>query len=467
MELGQGIFSESGEVEALEGIILDISDRKRAENILIYNNEYDNWTGLHNRAYLEGLLNTDRRNERDGKRALVGINLSTMHVLSLTYGFQYSQGLIKRAAAALSTLSDDTRKLFYTYENRFVFYVSEYKDKTDLTAFCADIVRALRSVLAIERIGGGIGIIEIDRTNGVSPDRLLKNLLMASEKALGNMEGDFPYSYYDEKMEAQIIREETIRLDLVRFVERGGGASFYLQFQPIYDLKEDRVTGFEALARLSSDTLGAVSPTEFIPIAEKTKLIIPLGKEIIKQAFRFMNRLSQSGNTTINVSINISAIQVLQSGFIDDLLQLVDEMQIDPKRICLELTESVFSSRYRDINAVLGQIKQHGIKIAIDDFGTGYSSFARERELNVDCLKIDKCFIDNLLTIREEEAVTGDIISMAHKLGHCVVAEGVEQELQMQYLRKYGCDMIQGYLISKPLDEELALELLAAGQNKR
>lgn len=100
------------------------------------------------------------------------------------------------------------------------------------------------------------------------------------------------------------------------------------------------------------------------------------------------------------------------------------------------------------------------MRIAIDDFGTGYSSFARERELNIDCLKIDKCFIDNLLLIREEEAISGDIISMAHKLGHCVIAEGVEQRKQLEYLRKHNCDMVQGYYISEPVDEDAAVEVL-------
>jgi len=460
LELGQGIFDKKGEVEALEGIILDISDRKKSEKTLKYNSEYDVWTGLHNRAFLEDVLKREQHSDFAVKRALIGINLSTMHLLSLTYGFQYSQGLIKRAADTLCALSDDTHRLYYTYENRFTFYVSNYNDKSELSEFCSSIVSVLKSVLAIERIDGGIGIIEIDKTNGKSVDHLLKNLLIASEKALGEIETDFGYSFYDENMESQILREETIRLDLVRVLEGESGAVFYLQFQPIYDMKLGKITGFEALARLKSDRLGSISPIEFIPIAEKTKLIIPLGKEIIKQAIAFISKLSQSGNKTATVSINVSAIQILQPGFMDVLLSLVDDQSIDPKRVSLELTESVFSSRYRDINTVLGLIKEHGIEIAIDDFGTGYSSFARERELNVDYLKIDKSFIDNLVLYKEEEAVTGDIISMAHKLGHRVIAEGVEHEEQVRYLKKYGCDMIQGYLISKPLGADEALTFL-------
>lgn len=462
MELGQGIFGESGELEALEGIILDVSDRKKAESILKYNSEYDVLTGLHNRSFLENLLREEQITKRGVKRALVGINLSTMHILGLTYGFQYSQALIKRVADTLSAMSNENRRLFYTYENRFVFYLSNYADKTELTAFCEEIIRVLQTVLKAERIGGGIGIIEIDGSSEASPDRVLKNLLVASEKALASMEGDFSYSFYDEAMEALIVREELIRLELIRVLERKSGARFYLQFQPIYELRTDRVVGFEALARLTSDQLGEISPTEFIPIAEKTKLILPLGKEIIRQSFQFIERMCQIGNSTASVSINISAIQILQTGFLEDMLLMIDEFRIDPRRICLELTESVFSSRYQDINTLLGLIKEHGIRIAIDDFGTGYSSFARERELNVDCLKIDKFFIDKLLQVREEQAVTGDIISMAHKLGHCAIAEGVEHEEQMRYLRKYGCDMVQGYYISMPLDEANALELLNA-----
>ena len=135
-------------------------------------------------------------------------------------------------------------------------------------------------------------------------------------------------------------------------------------------------------------------------------------------------------------------------------------MGVPTERIGLELTESIFSSDYEEINSILSRLRETGLHIAIDDFGTGYSSFARERELNIDCLKIDKHFIDKLLEIQPEEAITSDIISMAHKMGHYVVAEGVEYEKQKQYLLANECDKIQGYLIGKPSDEQVAIELL-------
>ena len=142
-------------------------------------------------------------------------------------------------------------------------------------------------------------------------------------------------------------------------------------------------------------------------------------------------------------------------------MSMMEKVGVTPHLVSFEITESIFSSNYQEVNKILGQLKDLGFHIALDDFGTGYSSFARERELNINCLKIDKYFIDKLMYLEEHEAITGDIISMVHRLGHCVVAEGVEHEKQRDYLKKHGCDKIQGYLISKPVDEETAIELLS------
>lgn len=460
LELAEGIFNENGEVEALEGIILDISNRKGMENHLRYLNEHDSWTGLYNRAYLENLLRSDAKNLKKEKRAAVGINLSTVHQLSMIYGFYYGQELIKKATEAMTLLCTDHHQLFNTYVNRFAFYVKDYEDKNELIAFCNTVVQTLESVLAAERIGGGIGIIEIDEDNEQDIDRVFKDLLIASEKAIAVIDRDFAFCFYDTNMEMQIIREETIRNELVQIAAGENSSRLYLQFQPILDLKLNRICGFEALARLNSDNLGVVPPLEFIAIAEKTKLSIPLSQNIILQAFHFLNRLKENGYDTISVSINISAIQLLRSDFVENLFDMIQEMQVNPANICIEITESFFASNYQVVNKILAKLVKIGIKIALDDFGTEYSSLARVRELNINCLKIDKHFIDKLLLLKEEEAITADIISMAHRLGHCVIAEGVEHEKQWQYLKNHGCDRIQGYLIAKPLDEEVAMELL-------
>ncbi|NBK22379.1 MAG: EAL domain-containing protein, partial [Spirochaetia bacterium] len=290
-------------------------------------------------------------------------------------------------------------------------------------------------------------------------DQLLRNVLVASEKAHTLWGSETPFCFFDKEMEQQMFREEEITSELMHLASGEGSGSLFLQYQPIYDVASESICGFEALARLKTPSLGLISPLEFIPITEKTKLIIPLGETIFLQAFRFLNRLRDQGCTQMSVSVNVSAIQLLRHDFIPSLQRMIKAMQIDARYLVLEITESVFASNYQEINRILGQLQKIGIQIAMDDFGTGYSSLARERELNVNCLKIDKFFIDKLMVLSDDEAISGDIISMAHKLGHCVVAEGIEHERQLAYLRRFHCDKIQGYLISRPLDEEAALAL--------
>ncbi|HAP57190.1 MAG TPA: sensor domain-containing phosphodiesterase, partial [Sphaerochaeta sp.] len=345
---------------------------------------------------------------------------------------------------------------------RFSFYVKGYRDKEDLIAFCKRISSLLETFLIIEGINWGIGIVEIGKGTTKDVEQLLRNVLVASEKALQQLHDDSSYCFFDKAMEEELYREEVITAELSRIAAGEGNGSLFLNYQPILDLGTNRIVGFEALARLQIPSLGLIPPLQFIPITEKTKLIIPLGDSIILQALRFLNTVQSLGYSDIFLSINISAIQLLKHDFNANLLRMIKAMQVDPHSICLEITESVFASNYQDINRVLGQLQSLGIQIAIDDFGTGYSSLARERELNINCLKIDKSFIDKLMTLTEEQAITGDIISMAHKLGHSVVAEGIEHEKQLQYLRKFNCDKIQGYLISRPVDDKAALALLKA-----
>jgi EAL domain-containing protein (putative c-di-GMP-specific phosphodiesterase class I) len=195
-----------------------------------------------------------------------------------------------------------------------------------------------------------------------------------------------------------------------------------------------------------------VSPLEFIPIAEKTKLILPIGEKVIVKAFHFLNKLRDLGYDKTVVSINISVIQLLSPDFTGRLFELITEMQVNPYNVCIEITESVFATDFDNINRLLGKLQGAGLNIIIDDFGTGYSSLSREGRLKVDCMKIDKYFIDNLMQIDLNKAITGDIISMAHKMGHWTIAEGVEHYIQLKYLEEHNCDRVQGYLISKPLD---------------
>lgn len=460
LEMGEGIFNENSEIKALEGIIIDITDRKAMENILKYNNEHDSWTGLYNRNYLEELLIKDGKKQNTKKRALININMTAVQSLTMAYGFHYTQDLIKEIVDVLNAHCTDTRQLFYTYENQFVFYLKGYQYKKQLTDFCDEVANTLESLLAAERVRGGIGVVEIDQNNKNDVDQLLKNILIASEEAFAIGDRDFGICFYDTEIETQMIREQDIKRELAQIAAGENGDCLFLQYQPILDLKTNQISGFEALARFKSSQLGLIPPLEFIPIAEESKLIIPIGDKVILQSFSFLNKLKEHGYANVKISINFSIIQLLKKDFCEKLFKMISKMRVIPSNIGIEITESVFESDYEKINRILGRLKKAGFIIAIDDFGTGYSSLARERELNINCLKIDQSFIDKLMYLEPEKTITDDIISMAHNLGHYVIAEGVEHEKQKQYLQRHGCDKIQGYLISKPLDEDIAIEFL-------
>jgi len=462
LEMGQGIYNDKGEVEALEGIVLDISDRKAVEDALKYNNEHDKWTGLYNREYLLQLLERDAKLKKKSKKALIGINLSMVQLLTATYGHQYSRNLIKKAAEALGRYCSSNRILFYPHENRFIFYLYDYEDKKELVDFSSAVAETLKSLFVAERIGGGIGIVEIEPDQDeLDIDLLLRKLMIASERYVSMLGRDFELCFYDEELEAVVSRERDIIEALSAIAaDDYTDNELFLLYQPILDLRTGSICGFEALARLRTKKLGIVSPLEFIPIAEKTKLILPIGEKVFAKALGFLKSLDELGYDGIFVSINISAIQLFSPDFTSSLFELISKVKVNPKNVSIEITESVIASDYDSINEIIKKLRSIGIRIAIDDFGTGHSSLAREKGLKADCMKIDRYFVDKLLYTDHNKAITSDIISIAHKLRQCTIAEGVEQEGQLQYLKKYNCDMVQGYLISEPLDEDKAIVFL-------
>ena len=462
LELGEGIRNSQGEYETLEGIIIDITDRKQMENRLKYDAEHDRWTGLLNRSSLEKLLSQHKLLPPQGKRALFSINLSSIQILTTTYGFHYTQELMKRIADTLRFLCSKNRLLFITHDTRFVFYLFNGSEEAEaeIQILRDSIIALLEPMMVAERLNGGLGILEIDPANEQDVNQLLKKLLIASEKALTIHDKGVACCVFDAAMEAEIDREEKIKQELSCIAADIDCSSFYLEYQPIFDLKTRKICGFEALARIRTETLGRVPPLEFIPIAEKAKLMTELGQNILLKAFTFLKKLENLGEKEIQVAVNLSATQLLKPDFYESLTTLVKKMQVSPQQIGLEITESIYISSHQEVNRILKSLMDYGFQIAIDDFGTGYSSLAREQDLNINSLKIDKAFVWKLRELAPEKVILGDIISMAHKMGHCVVAEGVEEELQLNYLIEHGCDQVQGFYFGNSLSEEDALKML-------
>ncbi|HPJ01631.1 MAG TPA: EAL domain-containing protein [Candidatus Limiplasma sp.] len=458
LEMGQGVFDSAGKVQALEGIIVDISDRKEQEMQLKRVADVDPLTKLYNRRYLETILKSAAKAKNYTKRALVFVSLRKINNISLTYGYDFCEQIMLELATGLSGLTNARTQLFQISFERFAFYIRKYESEDELKAFSQKVLNLIDSIQILRTVGCGIGIEQFHSYHCV-PENIIKNASTAAERS--DMDENFAYRFFNSEMEAAIKRETDVKEAMIRLVDGSPDERLYLQFQPILNLKTNTVTEFEALARFESKSIGSVSPLEFISIAEETQLIVPLGRRIMDQACAFQRRLQDAGHQNIRTFVNISAIQLLRSDFIADSMMFANKHGVSPESLGLEVTESAFADNFTAINDILDKLMKLGVRTAIDDFGTGYSSLARERDMKISILKIDKYFINGLLNQEREKTVTQDIIAMAHRMGHAVVAEGVEYEEQLQYLRDYGCDMIQGYLFSKPLNEDEAIRFAA------
>ncbi len=261
-------------------------------------------------------------------------------------------------------------------------------------------------------------------------------------------------------MELKVQRDELIEREIRDAIKENNTSKLYLEYQPLVDLKSNKIIGFEALARMNSPQFGQVSPLEFIDIAERKQLIIPLSNFIIDKASEFVSDLVDLGYYDMYISVNISGIHLLQEDFTATVLNIIKENGIRGHNIVLEITESTIMENYQDVNNRLMELRSHDLRIAIDDFGTGYSSFSRLTELNVDILKIDRDFIKDIANGDKNRHITKDIITIAHRLGVETVAEGVELLEQKEYLIEHNCDVIQGYFFSRPITDKNAINLL-------
>jgi EAL domain-containing protein (putative c-di-GMP-specific phosphodiesterase class I) len=252
------------------------------------------------------------------------------------------------------------------------------------------------------------------------------------------------------------------RLDLTNgFRWALGRSEFFLQYQPIVSLSDHRLHGFEALVRWSHPNLGVVAPLRFIPIAEETGFIVPLGRWVLVEACEQLAAWSKDSKEELNLSVNLSRRQLISPHLADEVQTALTLSGIDPHRLILEITESVLMDDPERAAQALAQLRDIGIRIAVDDFGTGYSSLSHLQRFPVDILKIDKSFIDPLVdSDPASSALVTAIIGLAQSLGLDVIAEGIEHESQLHRLVDLGCDKGQGYLMARPLDRDAAQSLI-------
>ncbi len=454
--VGKALFDSDGKPVKMAGANTDVTTKKESEEKIHRLAYYDILTGLPNRSQLSEYFNTTLKG-RANDIALIIFDIDNFKMVNDSYGHEIGDKLLNEVSKRLIEKTYENMYLSRIAGDDFALLFWDYMSENYLTEMVEVIIDYLEDMVHVDdymmsiTVNAGIAIYQKHADNF---EELLKNADAAKYKAT---EKRSRYEFYDKDMNDTIFERLNLRNSLKLALEN---KEFVLHYQPQYRTDDKNIMGFEALVRWNSETLGIVSPTKFIPIAEESGLIIPLGDWILEESIKFIKMVHQNGYPEMIISVNISAIQLVQDTFSDKVFVLLKKYDLSPEYLELEITESVMMESMDSVINNINCIKMMGISIALDDFGTGYSSLNYLTKIPISTLKIDKCFIDNIGVMSEKNLLIGSIVEIGRKLGLSIVAEGVETVDQFNYLAKKRCERIQGYFFSKPLPHETALDLL-------
>jgi diguanylate cyclase (GGDEF)-like protein len=417
-----------------------------------YLSHYDELTGLANRSLFNERLREANQRVRQGGRnlALLHINLDRFKLLNDSLGHDVADQLLRLVGRRLSAELADADTVARLSADEFAVLFDTYGNLTTLARITTRLLAKLRSPLPVSGhelvVSASIGIALMpDSARDIAALVSQANMAMQHAKHLGGNN----FQFYTESLQARTLDRLQLEIQLRRAIEDGQLEVFY---QPKLELVTGRLSSAEALVRWRHPDRGMVPPAEFIGLAEETGLIADIGEFVLRQACRQAREWLRSGLSPIRVSVNLSVHQLRQGKLVSLVRQVLDETGLMPEYLELELTESQLLDSVEHIISTFQQLRELGVKLAIDDFGTGYSSLSYLKRFPVDYVKIDQAFIRGLNEGTEDAAITRAIISMAHSLDLKVVAEGVENVQQLEFLRAQECDEVQGYLISRPVE---------------
>ncbi len=447
------------------GIVRDITERKRFEETIRDMAYMDQLTGLPNRFLL-----TDRLNQvlARGRRfgflvAFLFLDLDRFKVVNDTLGHAVGDELLKEVAKRLRQCTRDADTVARIGGDEFTVLVQDLKKVEDVTKVAEKIFSAFKEPFRIAGhelfVTASMGV-SIYPNDGIDAETLFKNADIAMYRAKD--EGRNNFQLYTPTMNIKAMERLKLENKLRRAVEK---EEFELYYQPQVDLSTGRVIGMEALVRWNEPDQGVVSPGEFIPLAEDTGLIIPIGEWVLREACRQLKRWHDEGYEPVTVAVNISMRQFRQKDFVGTVASILEETGLDPGRLDLELTESMIMEDTGTTIGLLRKLKEMGIRLTIDDFGTGYSSLEYLKQMPIDMLKIAQTFVRDITVDQDDALIATAIIRIAHSLKIEVIAEGVETTEQLELLRALECDKIQGYCISRPVPAKKAVSFL--GKEKR
>lgn len=453
------VRDESGHITThFVSIINDVSARIDYEQQLEYQATHDVLTGLANRNLLsdriEQAILQARRSER-----LVGVlllDLDRFKLINDGFGHIPADNLLKAVAGRLARCVRDTDTVSRLGGDEFVVVLGSIDDPDSVASISAKIMRELSLPLNVEGkevfVTASIGIAMYPR-DGDHGEALLRNADVAMYRVKEHGRNNF--RFYAPEMSHMALDRLDMEGNLRRALERDEITVFY---QPIVSLQTGAIIGAEALARWNHPRIGMIHPPEFIPLAEETGLIIPLGKRVLKLVCNQLAAWRQAGLPRLQVALNISARQFRQDDLPGLVRQILEETGLEGSTLELELTESMVMHDVENAIAMLRELKHLGVALSLDDFGTGYSSLAYLKRFPIDALKIDRSFVRDIDCEADDAAIARAVIAMAHSLDLRVIAEGVENEAQLDLLGQYGCDDFQGFFFSRPVPaEEFAL----------
>lgn len=420
-------------------------------NFLAY---FDPLTELPNRKMildrLELLVSLSRQNH--SSFAVVFIDLDDFKKINDTMGHHMGDALIVSVASRLCCRLNKRDLLGRLGGDEFALIIQQDIKNEAILEYVDTLRQCLEEKFVIEGhelfIRASFGIARFP-DDGLIPDELIRSADTAMYRVKETGKNGV-YFFHREMLDA-VLRKLEFEKKISQALQNG---EFFLAFQPQFDIRDNSLRGFEALSRWQSPDLGLLSPYKFIPIAEETRLIIPLGQWILSTACRtFKNLMDRYHRDDLILSVNISAIQFDNVNFVSMLERTLNESGLPGKNLELEITESIMINSLDHTRQIINELKSMGVKIALDDFGTGYSSLRYLQLLPIDTLKIDKTFVDSIREPVGDVQLIGAIISLVHQLNIFVVAEGVETESQLVYLKEKGCDGVQGFLLGRPLVE--------------
>ncbi len=460
------VYNETGRLIAIEGIARDISDRKRAEGQLFYSALHDPLTGLPNRVLFMdrlGLALEHGKRNQNYLFAVLFLDLDRFKVINDSLGHSVGDQLLIATAERLKSCLRpmDTAARFGGDE--FTILLDDIRAVSDAVRVAERIQAELglpfnlgqQEVLITVSIG--ITLVNAKRYN--RPEELLRDADIAMYQA--KTQGKARYEVFDTGMHTHAVALLQLETDLRQAIER---QEFRLCYQPIVLLETSQVVGFEALLRWQHPERGLVFPAEFIPVAEETSLIIPIGEWVLREACTQLHKW-QTGVPIphLSISVNLAGKQLTQPDLSAQIHQILQETGLDALSLRLEITESAIMDTTHSVTTTLSQVRDLGIQLSIDDFGTGYSSLSRLHSFPTGALKIDRSFISQIGTEPNHSnmMIVQTIVTLAHNLGLEVIAEGVETSTQLAQLRALNCKYGQGYFFSRPLDSQAAEMLIA------